>query len=477
MFDSSRPIPLVAVRLGRSATGILTLEPHLDGRGRLVSEPQEITAEETQGIDAREVARTGTRLLLLALAVGIATGAATWLFLTVDHLGVVFLWETLPEYFSSVPAWIVPVAVVLAMTAVATLIAILSKGRPVDTGAAEHEYDHEGRMGYRKLLPGAAFSLASLFSGAAIGPEAPLVDINGGLGTFISERLGLTPEHVKTMTYAGVAGAMAAFLGGAPVGALIAMEFISPRAVNISRLQLVAGLASGATAWVTYIVLGGHSLEMLFPFPDYTAPALNDLVFALILGVAGGLLGLVYGGVFVKARVRFQPLRQKPVLAGIAGGVVIAVAAVVSPFLLFSGQTQVPEVIEKAASLGVVMLLALGVAKIALSIWSLSTAYFGGPLFPLVFAALCFGLALNIAIPGIPQGVAVMALMVGMLVAATASPLSMTIFLVLITNSQLASVIALAAVAAYIVRQAVSPTLPGVYRQTVAAERGGRKAA
>ena len=88
-----------------------------------------------------------------------------------------------------------------------------------------------------------------------------------------------------------------------------------------------------------------------------------------------------------------------------------------------------------------------------------------------MFAALCFGLALNIAIPGIPQGVAAMALMAGVLVAATASPLSMTIFLILVTNPQLASVITIGAVASYIVRQAVAPTLPGVYRQTVAAEK------
>jgi H+/Cl- antiporter ClcA len=91
-----------------------------------------------------------------------------------------------------------------------------------------------------------------------------------------------------------------------------------------------------------------------------------------------------------------------------------------------------------------------------------------------MFAALCFGLALNLAVPGIPQGVAVMALMAGMLVAATASPLSMSVFLILITNPELASVITIGAVAAYIVRQAVAPTLPGVYRQTAQAESGPR---
>jgi H+/Cl- antiporter ClcA len=413
-------------------------------------------------------------LLLLALLVGAVTGFATWLFLAVDHAGVVFLWETLPEKFPTLPTWVLPVAVVLTMTAIASLIALACKGRPFDTGTAEHEYDQEGRMEYRRILPGAAFALFSLFSGAAVGPEAPLVDINGGLGTFLAERLRLEANQIRVMTYAGVAGALAAFLGGAPVGALLAMEFISPKSINMSRTDMVAGLASGATAWVAYTVLGGHSIDALFPFPGYDTVSIVDLVLALGLGVLGGVLGLAYGGVFVKARMRFKGLREKPLLAGVAGGLVLAVAAVASPYLLFSGQTQVPAVIEKAATLGLVTLLILGIGKIALSIWSLSTAYFGGPLFPLMFAALCFGLALNLAVPGIPQGVAVMALMAGMLVAATASPLSMSVFLILITNPELASVITIGAVAAYIVRQAVAPTLPGVYRQTAQAESGPR---
>lgn len=59
-----------------------------------------------------------------------------------------------------------------------------------------------------------------------------------------------------------------------------------------------------------------------------------------------------------------------------------------------------------------------------------------------------------------------------MLVAATVSPLGMTVFLVILANPALASPIAIAAVAAYIVRQAIAPTVPGVYRQPHAVERG-----
>jgi len=429
-------------------------------------------AEDEQHLSTRELARSGTRLLLLSLLVGIITGAATWLFLFIDHHGMVFLWETLPEYIPSISPTLIAIGVVAVMTAIASLIALACKGRPFDTGVAEQEYNAEGRMEYRRMLPGAAFSLASLFSGAAVGPEAPLVDINGGLGTLLADRTGLKRDQVKMMTYAGVAGALAAFLGSAPVGALLAMEFISPKTtIDMNRTHLVGGLASGASAWATYSMLGGEKFGALFPFPEYTSLAMTDLALALLIGALGGLIGLVYGGAFVKTRVRLQSLRQRPILAGIAGGLVTVAAVIVSPYLLFSGQTQVPNVIDKAATLGVLVLLGLGVAKIVLSVWHLSTAYFGGPLFPLMFAGLCFGLALNLAIPGVPQGVAVMALIVGMLVAATVSPLSMTVFLMLLSNPELASVIATAAVAAYVVRQAIAPTLPGVYRQTAAAER------
>lgn len=429
------------------------------------------SADAIQEIDSRQAARVGTRLLLLALVIGIVTGAATWLFLWVDHHGVTLLWQTLPERFPSAPSWAVPVAVVVTMTAIATLIALVCKGRPFDTGAAEHEFNESGRMGYGSLVSGTAFSLASLFSGAAVGPEAPLVDINGGLGTLIADKANLKSTQVKTMAYAGVAGALAAFLGGAPVGALLAMEFISPKAISMSRQQMVAGLASGATAWATYTMLGGERLGLLFPFPDYASTHYTDLALGLAIGAVGGILGLAYGALMVGVRTKLKPLRDTPLLAGLAGGAVTVIAAVVSPYLLFSGQSQVPTVTEKAATLGVLVLIGLGVAKVLLSIWHLSTAYFGGPLFPLIFTGLCFGLALNLMIPGIPQGVAVLAIIAGLLVAATVSPLSMTLFLILLSNPELSSVIALAAVSAYIVRQAVAPTLPGVYRQTAAAER------
>lgn len=422
-------------------------------------------------IDSVSAARTIGRLLIISIIVGVACGLATWFFVTADHLGIKFFWETLPEEIHTVPAWVVKVGVVAVMTALAALVVAMWGRRPFDMGEAEAEYDDEGRMSYRNLPAGIVFSLLSLFSGAAVGPEAPLTDINGGLGTLLADRFHLEPEQVKVMCYAGVAGAFSAFFGAAPVGALLAAELISPKAVSINRTMIVSGLGAGAAGWVVYSRLGGSAITPLLVFPGVGHNLrLVDLGVAALLGILGGTIGLLYGKGLMQARLGTQRVRTRPWLAALAGGVPVAAAAVLAPYLLFSGTEQIGHVIEGAASIGVVALLVIGVGKLALSAWSMSTAYFGGPIFPVILAGTCFGLAISLLLPFIPQGVAVIAVITGMVVSAAVAPLSVTIFLSLIADPSLAPAIAIAAVSAFVVRQLVAPTLPGIYRATRAQE-------
>jgi H+/Cl- antiporter ClcA len=149
---------------------------------------------------------------------------------------------------------------------------------------------------------------------------------------------------------------------------------------------------------------------------------------------------------------------------------VIAGAAVAWPELLFSGQEQTGPLVSEAAALGALALVAIGFAKLALNVWTLSTAYFGGPIFPTIFAGTSFGLAINLVLPIIPQHVAVLGIVAGLVTSAAVAPLSVTVFLALIVDPSLTSVIAIAAVSAFIVRQLVAPTLPGIYRATREAE-------
>jgi H+/Cl- antiporter ClcA len=423
-----------------------------------------------EAVDSVTATRAAARLFLAAIIVGVLAGFATWLFVAASHYGIELLWHALPEALAGVPPAFVAIGVVAAMTILATLVVVVSGGRPADMGRAEAEYDREGRIHYRHLPAGVAYALTSLWSGAVIGPEAALIDLNGAIGTWVADRLSMTREQVRTLTYAGVAGAFGAFFGAAPVGALLAAELISPKSVSISRTQIVAGLAAGASGWVVYAQLGGQAISPILHFAPTTVVTLLDLAIAVPLGIVGCLIGLVYGGGMLQVRVRLQPVRTRPWLAALAGGIVIAATAVLWPDLLFSGQEATPGLMSNAAQYGVLGLIVIGLAKLALNVWTLSTAFFGGPIFPAIFAGTSFGLAINLLLPVVPEHVAVLGMVAGLVVSAAVAPLSVTVFLALIVDPSLTSVIAIAAVAAFIVRQLIAPTLPGIYRATRARE-------
>jgi len=240
--------------------------------------------------------------------------------------------------------------------------------------------------------------------------------------------------------------------------------------VTISRSNVMAGLGSGATAWVVYWLLGGEKIAPILTFPTIDGVRLADLGMAVVLGVVGGVLGLVYGKGLVTTRVGLSNLRRKPWLAGLAGGVVTMIVALVSPRLLFSGQAQVTPVITNAATLGVLVLVD--------SVWR-SWHSTHGPV-NRVFRRphLSADIQRDVFRAGVqstgtrgPAGSCCDGPGRGMVVSAAVAPLSVTVFLALICDPDLTSIIAIAAVSAFIVRQLLAPTIPGVYRATRAEER------
>ena len=409
-------------------------------------------------------ARAETVTLLVAAVIGIFAGLLTATFLTLVHLTEGFVWHELAHVLPGVPTETLGAIIGVAVIAVGIAVLFVAAGRPTENGQAERELAEDGRVDPRTFGATAVWSVLSLASGAAVGPEAPLVDLNGKLGTFVSERLGLHGEQVRVLTYAAIAGAFGGFFGSAPVGALLAVEMLAPQARTIDRRALVAGLVAGATAYVVFANTAGAVFGPIFIFPDFADPRLVDLLLAVPIGLLGGLIGVAYIAARVSLNRLTGPLRDRPWLAVTGGALTVVAAALVSPLLLFSGQTQVTPLLETGLQHSALALLAFGVVKLALSAWHLSTAYIGGPIFPLLFSATCFGLAIHQLAPGISPGIAVLALMAAMVASVVPAPLSMTVFLGFIAQPNLVSVIAIGAVVGYVVRVALAPTAPGALR-------------
>ena len=110
------------------------------------------------------------------------------------------------------------------------------------------------------------------------------------------------------------------------------------------------------------------------------------------------------------------------------------------------GRAQTADLITHAAEIGVVMLIVLGLVKLFATSLLLATGWKGGYIFPIMFASVALGLAVNLLFPGIPVAVAVAATMAGALVAAIKAPLFAALFTLVLVQKETAAVIAVAVV-------------------------------
>jgi H+/Cl- antiporter ClcA len=142
----------------------------------------------------------------------------------------------------------------------------------------------------------------------------------------------------------------------------------------------------------------------------------------------------------------FQALKGRVVLRGVIGGLGMGIIGALLPLTLFSGESETTELITQAAEIGVVTLIVLSLMKLFATSLLLATGWKGGYIFPIMFASVALGMAINLLFPGIPVAVAVAAAMAGALVATLRAPLYAALFTVVLVQKETASVIAVAVV-------------------------------
>jgi H+/Cl- antiporter ClcA len=134
------------------------------------------------------------------------------------------------------------------------------------------------------------------------------------------------------------------------------------------------------------------------------------------------------------------------VLRGLVGGVAMGIIGALLPLTLFSGEDQTIDLITRAAEIGFLMLIVLGLVKLFATSLLLATGWKGGYIFPIMFASVALGMAVNLLFPAIPIAVTVAATMAGALVAALKAPLFAALFTSALVQIETSPVIAVAVV-------------------------------
>ena len=349
-------------------------------------------------------------ILVFAAILGVPISAAAYGFLAlVSHLQK-WIFTDLPKAlgFDGEPTWwpVIPLFVA------GVLVALTIRYLPGTGGNSPADGFKAGEQPTPIELPGIVLaSLTTLALGVVLGPEGPLIAIGAGLA-ICAVRLvkpGAPPRLSAVMAAAGSFAAISALLGSPLLGAFLLLE-ASGLGGAMAITVLLPGLLAAGIGYLIFVGLdsltGLGTFSLALPdLPPFAHPNGVQFLWAIVIGLAATV---------VAAGVKLLALRLRPVveqrlllltpLVGLAiGGLAVLYAETTSnptSDVLFSGQDQLPGLIQNNAGYTVGALLMLLACK-GLAYSVALSSFRGGPVFPAMYLGAAGGILLS-HLPGLP---------------------------------------------------------------------------
>jgi len=412
--------------------------------------------------------RSYVMLVVFGAIIGVPVAAVSYFFLKLVAEAQQYVFDTLPGElgFDSQPSWWSIPFLALSGLIVAASIRYL----PGTSGHKPAEGFKTGGPVQPIELPGIILaSFATLSLGVVLGPEAPLIAIGSGMGVLAVHLIKRDAPQMASVVI-GAAGSFAAIstlLGSPLAGAFLMME-AGGLGGALMGMVLVPGLLAAGIGSLIYIGLdewtGFGTFSLAVPdIPPVGSPTGYEFLWAIAIGILAAFLGTAIR----RLALAFQPIvaRRSLVLTPLAGvGIGILVLIFVeatdkpSAYVLFSGQDQLPGLIEGAASWSVGALILLAACK-GLAYSLALSGFRGGPVFPGMFVGAVVGIALS-HLPGLSM-IAGAAMGIGaMTVAMLGLPLVSLLLVVLFLQAdsvQLTPLVIVAIVVSYIVSARLNP--------------------
>jgi len=299
----------------------------------------------------------------------------------------------------------------------------------------------------KSLVP---VSLLCIAAGGAAGPEAPLVQTTGTLGSWLANRWQLAIDDKRVLTITGMAAGFTV-LFGAPLGAaLFALEILHRRGLEYYE-ALLPSVLGALCGYAVYMVATGLGLTPVWSFPPLASLQPVDFAWSLAAGVVGALVAVLFTYLTVGLRRLFDKLPIVP--RAVLGGLILGGLAFVSPFALTYGETQVSTIVAGKAF--VMVLLVAAAAKLLGTSVTVSTGWRGGFIIPLFFIGACLGRLWHVILPQTHEAMLMAALMVAINTGVTKTPFGSTLVVTEMAGLPLLPVTVLAAVLALLLTSEV----------------------
>lgn len=376
-------------------------------------------------------ARAVISLLITAVFCGGLVGAFTALFLRFIDLAQRLIWEVWTVHL--------PYQSLILCTLGGALVGLGQRflgDHPKETlNESITQLIKTGRMEYSHLPHSLTNISASLIFGASLGPEAAIVDILGGMGTWVGDLLKRLKEKFQLTPQTEQPTRLRKFLSRWP-----------------SWLAILAG------GFAFSKLLGGlYSSGLLHPETSF---AWTDLLWAIPFG----LLGAVGGVLFVSLQKWLAqwkvPFQQKPILAGVASGLLLGITSLFFPQVLFSGQHALQTTYNSALQLGFWSLFLIAITRFLFTNLLLVSGWKGGQFLPIIFGGASLGMAFGTLFPAIPFSVTALASIAGLLAIVLPNPLIALLIVIPLFPIQYAGIFVVAILFSTLIKRGIQKIPP-----------------
>ena len=258
-------------------------------------------------------------------------------------------------------------------------------------------HEHQGDVEMRPFVPKLLAAIATVGCGGSAALEGPSIYGGGAVGSWLwtkLRRLGLEPQDRRIMLISGAAAGMSAVFRAPLTGIIFALEM--PYKDDLAHEALLPSLIASVTSYATMAAFLGA--QPLFDFASGESYARMDLLWSAVLGVACGLVTMVFDITFRRLRsfcanASFPHWLKMAIGGGLTAGCGLLFVSIFKDNLVPIGPNYeaVSLILQHVHSS--TELVAFGVLKLAATLFSLGVGGVSAMFVPLFLTGSSFGTA------------------------------------------------------------------------------------
>ncbi len=294
-----------------------------------------------------------------------------------------------------------------------------------------------GHLDTKNNLPMIITSAIGIGAGSNAGPEAPMVQVNGSIGSWLGRKFNLKGHEKRSLSIAGMAMGFSNMFGSVLGGSLFALEIMHHKRITQYYRALIPTFVAAGTAFLVFHLIVGVDLTPVWrlPFDFHQDKGVWDLIYAIGYGAVGAIVGWMIVYAFRTLEKGFKKAKMPFYIQTTLSGLILGFLGWKLPVTRYFSHFEFIQLVK--GSWAFWLLVTIILVKIFSMALCVTSGWRGGFIVPIFFIGAAVGMMVCGIFPDQNVGLAVVCCMAAVNACVTRTLLSSVLLVATLTGYQL----------------------------------------